>query len=66
MNLQRLAENDTVADALASARRLPIVPVMPELVERLKDGRRVRIPAEAGYGVSEVTVSNPGVVKQTD
>lgn len=66
MNLNRLAEHRTVADALAAARHLPIVPVLPELVERIEGGRRLRIPAEAGYGISEVVVAKGGVIKGPD
>ncbi|MET0371125.1 MAG: NUDIX hydrolase [Sphingobium sp.] len=52
MNLKRLAESETVADALAAARARPLFTVMPK-PERLPDGIVVRIPAEAGYGETE-------------
>jgi 8-oxo-dGTP pyrophosphatase MutT (NUDIX family) len=59
MNLSKLARHATVAEAIATARASPIVTVTPE-VERLPEGRRrLRIPAEAGYGVSEVVVTAP-------
>jgi 8-oxo-dGTP pyrophosphatase MutT (NUDIX family) len=59
MNLAKLARHATVADAIVAARASPVVTVQPR-GERLPDGRRrLRIPAEAGYGVSEVVVSLP-------
>lgn len=49
LNLEMLAQANTVAEALAQAARRRIVTVIPELVE--KDGaRRLRLPLEAGYG----------------
>jgi 8-oxo-dGTP pyrophosphatase MutT (NUDIX family) len=62
MNLERVARSRTVAQALEAARRTPVVTVLPQLVERLEGGRRLRIPAEAGYGVSEVVVTSGGIV----
>jgi 8-oxo-dGTP pyrophosphatase MutT (NUDIX family) len=59
MNLAKLARHATVADAIAAARASPVVTVTPQ-VERLTGGRRrLRIPAEAGYGVSEIVVTAP-------
>ena len=59
MNLTKLARYATVAEAMAAARASPVVTVMPQ-VERLSGGRRrLRIPAEAGYGVSEIVVTAP-------
>jgi 8-oxo-dGTP pyrophosphatase MutT (NUDIX family) len=59
MNLTKLARHATVADAIAAARASPVVTVTPQ-VERLSGGRRrLRIPAEAGYGVSEIVVTAP-------
>ena len=59
MNLQKLARHATVADAITAARASPVVTVTPQ-VERLPEGRRrLRIPAEAGYGVSEIVVTAP-------
>jgi 8-oxo-dGTP pyrophosphatase MutT (NUDIX family) len=55
MNLTRLSRHATVAEAVAAARSSPIVTVTPR-VERTADGRRLHIPAEAGYGVTEVFV----------
>jgi 8-oxo-dGTP pyrophosphatase MutT (NUDIX family) len=59
MNLHKLARYPTVAAAIAAARSSPVVTVTPE-AERLPDGRRrLRIPAEAGYGLSEIVVTAP-------
>jgi 8-oxo-dGTP pyrophosphatase MutT (NUDIX family) len=59
MNLSKLARYASVAEAIAAARASPIVTVMPQ-VERLAEGRRrLTIPAEAGYGVSEIIVTAP-------
>ena len=59
MNLAKLARYATVAEAIAAARASPVVTVTPQ-VERLCGGRRrLRIPAEAGYGVSEIVVTAP-------
>lgn len=52
LNLKKLGRSATVADALAAARRDPIVTVLPR-VERTEQGRVLRIPREAGYDVSE-------------
>ncbi len=48
-NLERLGRSVTVAEALAAARRAPIVTVHP-LVEDTERGRVARLPVEAGYG----------------
>ena len=56
MNLSKLARHATVAEAVAATRSTAIVTVMPR-VERLEGGgRKLHIPAEAGYGISEVIV----------
>jgi 8-oxo-dGTP pyrophosphatase MutT (NUDIX family) len=60
MNLGKLARYATVADAVAATRDSPIVTVTPR-VERIEGGgRKLIIPAEAGYGVTEVVVRVPG------
>jgi 8-oxo-dGTP pyrophosphatase MutT (NUDIX family) len=58
MNLARLARYGTVAEAVAATCASPIVTVTPR-VERTADGRKLHIPAEAGYGVTEVLVPAP-------
>jgi 8-oxo-dGTP pyrophosphatase MutT (NUDIX family) len=56
MNLAKLGRNASAAAALAAARSDTIVTVCPELVEG-PDGRLLRIPAAAGYGVTEMPAS---------
>jgi len=53
MNLKRLAESSTVAEALAAAALRPFYAVLPIVVPTPDGGRMLRIPAEAGYGVTE-------------
>jgi 8-oxo-dGTP pyrophosphatase MutT (NUDIX family) len=55
MNVQKLGRATNVADALAAAKAERIVTVQPE-VGQTPAGRVLRIPIEAGYGVSEVLV----------
>jgi 8-oxo-dGTP pyrophosphatase MutT (NUDIX family) len=65
MNLHKLARYASVAEAIAAARTSPVVTVTPQ-VERLAGGRRrLRIPAEAGYGVSEIVVTAPPAMPST-
>jgi 8-oxo-dGTP pyrophosphatase MutT (NUDIX family) len=58
MNLLKLARHASVAEAVAATRASPIVTVTPR-VERTATGRTLHIPAEAGYGVTEVAVPMP-------
>jgi hypothetical protein len=58
MNLAKLARYGTVAEAVAATRTSPIVTVTPR-VERTATGRTLHIPAEAGYGVTEMAVPMP-------
>ncbi len=53
MNLAKLGRSRTVAEALAAARADAIVTVCPELVET-PEGKILRIPAAAGYGITEM------------
>ena len=53
MNLAKLARNATVAAALKAASGEAIVTVCPELVET-PEGKMLRIPAAAGYGITEM------------
>ncbi len=55
MNLTKLARYRTVAEAVAATRAKPVVTVMPR-VKTTPEGRWLQIPAEAGYGVTEVFV----------
>ncbi len=58
MNLLKLSRSATVAAAVAAAREARVVRVMPELMSSSGDVRRLRIPAEAGYGGSQFEVSD--------
>lgn len=56
LNLERLALSKTVDQALADAQARPIVTVLP-VVTQTAEGRTIRIPAEAGYGITEMTMA---------
>jgi 8-oxo-dGTP pyrophosphatase MutT (NUDIX family) len=59
MNLMKLAQYATAAEAIGAAREATVVTVLPE-VDRIDGTRRVlRIPIEAGYGAAEFMVDNP-------
>ena len=53
MNLAKLSKRATVRDALAAARREPVVTVLPELRSG-PAGPVLHIPADAGYDRSEI------------
>ncbi|MGO8918853.1 MAG: NUDIX hydrolase [Stellaceae bacterium] len=53
MNLVKLGRSRAVAEALAAARADIIVTVCPELIES-PEGKLLRIPAAAGYGITEM------------
>jgi len=55
LNVQKLGRSASVAEALAAARREPVVTVLPRVFETAT-GSVLRIPAEAGYGLSEAPV----------
>lgn len=55
MNLEKLARYRTVAEAVEITRSRPVVTVMPKAV-KTPEGRKLQIPAEADYGVTEVFV----------
>jgi 8-oxo-dGTP pyrophosphatase MutT (NUDIX family) len=55
MNLLKLCAYASVAEAVAATRAHRIVTVTPR-IERVEGGRKLHIPAEAGYGVTEVLV----------
>jgi 8-oxo-dGTP pyrophosphatase MutT (NUDIX family) len=59
-NLGRLAESRTVEDALAAARMRRIIPVQPELFDAPR-GKSLRIPAEAGYALTEILARDSGL-----
>jgi 8-oxo-dGTP pyrophosphatase MutT (NUDIX family) len=54
-NVKKLGQSASVAEALAAARRAPIVTVLPRVVETER-GSMLRIPVEAGYELSEAPV----------
>jgi len=56
MNVERLAAFGTVEQVLDAIRSTPVVTVQPETIET-PEGKRIRIPADAGYG-GELFVSN--------
>jgi 8-oxo-dGTP pyrophosphatase MutT (NUDIX family) len=59
-NLGRLAESATVEEALAASRTRRIVPVEPEPFES-PAGRKIRIPAESGYALTEIFARDSGL-----
>ena len=61
LNAQKFGRSATVADALAAARCAPVVTVMPA-GQKVEGGRRLRIPAGAGYGLTEALVDTRGSV----
>lgn len=65
MNAEKTGRSPTAASALAAARAAPVVTVMPQ-GRKVEGGRLLRIPAEAGYGVTEVLVDPRGAVTPLD
>lgn len=63
MNLRRLAQYANVATAMAAAATWPVVRVQP-VIGPHERGRTLTIPAEAGYGVSQVLVGKDGKVAE--
>ncbi|MBM3568518.1 MAG: NUDIX hydrolase [Alphaproteobacteria bacterium] len=55
-NLDRLSRSASVESAFAAARAQKLVPICPEVVQG-KDGPALRIPADAGYAVTEMPLS---------
>ena len=55
MNLKKVAESTTSEAAVEQAKKTPVVTVLPEVYD-IDGGRHLKIPIEAGYGISEVTV----------
>lgn len=52
LNVEKLGRSRSVADALAAARADTIIEVLPERIDTAS-GIRLRIPAAAGYGITE-------------
>jgi 8-oxo-dGTP pyrophosphatase MutT (NUDIX family) len=59
MNLNVLGQSGNVESALQAAREKTVVTVLPQS-EKVEGGRIMRIPVDAGYGVSEVFVDYAG------
>jgi len=57
MNLEKLAESATVAEAIEAANARDIVTVEP-LVEDRDGTMMLTIPAEAGYSVTEIPLND--------
>lgn len=55
MNLSKLSRYRTVAEAVMATRARPVVTVIPKAT-RTPEGRRMQIPAEADYGVTEIFI----------
>ena len=53
LNLVKLARARTVAEAIALARRTPVHRLRPAIVGPRGEGRRLVIPHDAGFGVTE-------------
>ncbi len=53
LNLARLAESSSSEEAIATARERPPVTVQPVITVEAGGGRRITIPVEAGYPLSE-------------
>lgn len=58
LNLELLAETDTVADALTAARARTVVTVMPQ-ARKTPDGLFLTIPDNAGYKTTEILIKRP-------
>jgi 8-oxo-dGTP pyrophosphatase MutT (NUDIX family) len=60
MNLKKLAQYGSVAEALDAARRSTVVTVTPDVLRTDSNGNRhIRIPPDAGYGGEFFTVDLP-------
>ena len=57
----KLARSGTVAEALAATKRETVVDVMPVLDKTSFAEPHLCIPAEAGYGITEVPLSRVGM-----
>jgi 8-oxo-dGTP pyrophosphatase MutT (NUDIX family) len=57
LNLDKLSRSATVADAVAAARVSTIVTAMPHVTRNADGSRSLKIPHEAGYGISELFVA---------
>lgn len=55
LNIEKVGRSRTVAEAIATAKREPVVTVLP-VSEKAEGGRIMRIPEAAGYGAAELFV----------
>ncbi len=53
LNLVKLARARTVAEAITQARRTPVHRLRPEIIGPRGEGRRLVIPHDAGFGITE-------------
>ena len=58
LNLEKLSDSATVADAFAAARASRIVTIEP-VVTKVDGGARITIPADSGYATTSVFVNRP-------
>ena len=63
LNAQKFGRSASVAEAIAAARSAPVVTVMPS-GRKVEGGRRLRIPKEAGYGLTVAFVDSRGAVSR--
>ena len=61
MNLEKLAASEDVEQALAAAAGTELVKILAE-AEPVDGGSGVRIPREAGYGITEAIIDDRGIV----
>ena len=61
LNAQKFGRSATVAEAIAAVSNAPVVTVMPS-GRKVEGGRRLRIPEEAGYGLTVAFVDSRGAV----
>ena len=61
LNAQKFGRSATVAEAITAATNAPVVTVMPS-GRKVEGGRRLRIPEEAGYGLTVAFVDSRGAV----
>jgi hypothetical protein len=58
LNLEKLAQSRTVAEALAAARGAPVTTITPKM-SKADGGVMIRIPADAGYATTEIFLPRP-------
>lgn len=58
MNVEKVGRSPTVAQAIETARKTPVVTVEPQVTKNEKGEPVLRIPAEAGYSVTDEPLSS--------